>query len=501
MRKIISVTLLLIMLITTTCLATTQPSIKVVLNGEDLTFDQPPVMRNNRVYVPIRIVSEKLGATVEWNPPYTVKINDSEDNLLIRIGTYVYDYNNMPCIGDAAPFIENGRTLVPVRLIAQTLNCDVDWNQETQTVIIETNDTIEDSYNDYKTDKNNPLVYDALKYESGYRTYVLPKININHPNAEAINERILLQEYPVIDSAKKDIEAGCDPGCYKASYKYFVFGNILSIVGAKFYDGDNTLFFTINYDLEQNIELTSRNIIELSGNDTAEHTVSVQQKLKDIFKTSMNNTLNLDWMNNEFFYDVYNRAGSDECYNQDSPLYINSSGCITAVVDFPSIAGADSYMKLFDTGAKINSSKKSSSPIIGKWYYSNPDAPIDELKSGKVTTYLGEGFESGCFVFKEDGTYQTYTMWHIWYTDQNGTSFYDGAAGAYILTGKYTVDGNTITLFNETESYPQHAADCNWVSQAKLSILYDDNNLVVTDIITEDDDFKKELTTFKILKR
>ncbi len=118
--------------------------IKVTVNGQYLTFDQPPVAVNGRTLVPMRAIFEALGATVEWIPEnqtiYGYRASDERAILLEldvpvmarQVGggdIYLIDL-------DVAPTAMNNRTLVPVRAIAEAFNCTVDWDQTTQTVII-----------------------------------------------------------------------------------------------------------------------------------------------------------------------------------------------------------------------------------------------------------------------------------------------------------------------------------------------------------------------------
>ena len=127
--------------------STSTPSsggIKVTVNGQYLTFDQPPVAQNNRVLVPMRAIFEALGAQVEWNPENQTILGyrASDDRAILmelniptmarQVGggdIYLIDL-------DVAPTAMNNRTLVPVRAIAESFNCTVDWDQTSQTVII-----------------------------------------------------------------------------------------------------------------------------------------------------------------------------------------------------------------------------------------------------------------------------------------------------------------------------------------------------------------------------
>lgn len=119
--------------------------ISVMVNGEMVQFDQKPIMdENNRVLVPIRFVSEALGATVVWYPQDNqVEITKQQIRIAVTIGQKYYTVNGITINGiykemDTAPVIINSRTLVSVRFISEALGATVAWDQESKTVLITT---------------------------------------------------------------------------------------------------------------------------------------------------------------------------------------------------------------------------------------------------------------------------------------------------------------------------------------------------------------------------
>ena len=158
----------------TTTSAPTAPAaqtISVTLNGEKLIFDQNPVMESDRVLVPMRKIFEALGAYVDWDSAYRtaiaarygktiyVKIDcpymiiDSmglldphiaamlmsretdPDRLPNYIDSLVAENIRTPLLDVPARLIGD-RTLVPVRAVSEAFDCQVDWDDASQTVII-----------------------------------------------------------------------------------------------------------------------------------------------------------------------------------------------------------------------------------------------------------------------------------------------------------------------------------------------------------------------------
>lgn len=113
--------------------------IKVSVDGDYLSFDQPPVLANERTLVPFRAIFEKLGASVDWNgETQTVTAVKGETEITLKIGESAIYVNGEKKQLDVASQIVNDRTLVPVRAISESLDCEVGWDGDTKTVIIKT---------------------------------------------------------------------------------------------------------------------------------------------------------------------------------------------------------------------------------------------------------------------------------------------------------------------------------------------------------------------------
>lgn len=112
--------------------------IMVMVNKNLLTFDQPPVLVNDRTLVPLRAIFESLGATVDWNAKTrTVSAKRGSDSLSLVVGTNVIRKNNTKIEIDVPAQIVGDRTMVPARAIAEALGASVNWNPNTRTVIID----------------------------------------------------------------------------------------------------------------------------------------------------------------------------------------------------------------------------------------------------------------------------------------------------------------------------------------------------------------------------
>ncbi len=108
-----------------------------LVNGETVTNDVVPIIVNDRTMLPIRFIAEALGAKVEWfEETETVKITLEDIEISLVIGDSFATVNGEKVELDSPSFIENDRTYLPIRFVAENLGAKVEWNEELQLVTI-----------------------------------------------------------------------------------------------------------------------------------------------------------------------------------------------------------------------------------------------------------------------------------------------------------------------------------------------------------------------------
>ncbi|KAF6579026.1 TolC family protein [Paenibacillus sp. EKM212P] len=119
-------------------LAGAQPGdIKVIINGVTQQYTQSPVVSQNTTLVPLRGVFESLGAKVDWDSKAKkVTASKNDDTLTLNVGSKLAYKNSNPVQLDAATQIQKGQVLVPLRFVSQSLGAKVNWDQATRTVTI-----------------------------------------------------------------------------------------------------------------------------------------------------------------------------------------------------------------------------------------------------------------------------------------------------------------------------------------------------------------------------
>ncbi|HHV59519.1 MAG TPA: hypothetical protein GXX49_04370 [Clostridiaceae bacterium] len=139
LKKSIAITLILLVffLQVQPLLAEEGPQIRIYLDQKELTFDQPPVIVNNRVLVPMRAIFEAFGAAIHWDDS-TKSVLAIKDNtaIYLTIGQESATLNKATIKLDVAPQIINGRTMVPLRFIGEALDADVEWKGDEYSVYI-----------------------------------------------------------------------------------------------------------------------------------------------------------------------------------------------------------------------------------------------------------------------------------------------------------------------------------------------------------------------------
>lgn len=107
-------------------------NITISVNGTTVKFDQAPYIANGRTMVPVRFVSEALGAQVSWdNITKTVKIT-TDKVIELKIGSTEARIDGDSITLDAPAEIAGGRTMVPLRFVSEALGAQVLWHQGNQ---------------------------------------------------------------------------------------------------------------------------------------------------------------------------------------------------------------------------------------------------------------------------------------------------------------------------------------------------------------------------------
>ncbi len=291
-KKILSAVAAIAVFMSTAAFAATP---KVVLDNRTIDFeDQEPVILENegRTLVPLRSVFEHMGAKVEWYEKdrsiavysadgFTKIILQIDNNdMIIRTFTSLIAYNDETIKLDAPPRIMNDRTMVPLRVISEALDCDVSWDEASYTIAISTKKD-DPSTGEAPAVEDNRVKMSISADKTDVNAGDEVKVFVNASNVEnkqmavtAVSARVMYDktkfEYvgfsPVIEGAEKDALNAVNPEYNNDSVK----GVYITIDSKEHMKDGAVMVFTFKALTDEGGEFALSNAVSSTrGNDTS----------------------------------------------------------------------------------------------------------------------------------------------------------------------------------------------------------------------------------------
>lgn len=110
-------------------------SYQVVLNGLNLALSQAPIQRGGRIFVPMRSIFQGLSAGVAYDNG-TINATAGTNTIQVKIGSNQAVVDGRQVFLDAAPFLEGSVAMVPLRFVSEALGANVDYNGQTGAIDI-----------------------------------------------------------------------------------------------------------------------------------------------------------------------------------------------------------------------------------------------------------------------------------------------------------------------------------------------------------------------------
>jgi murein tripeptide amidase MpaA/phage baseplate assembly protein gpV len=111
--------------------------VNLVINDEKVSLSPSAILLNNRTMVPIRGVFENLGASVSYNASTkSVTVKKADTTVKVKIGSPTAYVNSKKVELDTSPIILKGRTMIPLRFVSEAIGASVKWNTAERTAYI-----------------------------------------------------------------------------------------------------------------------------------------------------------------------------------------------------------------------------------------------------------------------------------------------------------------------------------------------------------------------------
>lgn len=139
--KKLSILLICLIIFTSFSLGNASAGITLKIDGEKINYNPAPFVdsKTNRTLVPLRLIAEKMGAVVNWNGEFKlITIDLRRTTVTIKVGNSFAYVNSTEKKLEQPAIIVKDRTFVPLRFVSEALGAKVDWDEITNTINIGT---------------------------------------------------------------------------------------------------------------------------------------------------------------------------------------------------------------------------------------------------------------------------------------------------------------------------------------------------------------------------
>lgn len=388
MKKLFSVFLCLAVSISMFSRVWADSDINVVVNGEyiDFTGEQEPVIQNGRTLVPFRAVFEKMGAEVEWFED--IKLCEASYGAItvgIVIGENKMTIGEAEINIDVPAQIINGRTMVPLRVLSEGIGAEVSWDGGTKTVSVNTAEpeyeipaSLEyDLINETYEKDNVKIAYSYPKVITSFTT----TDKINKSIEESIENFIYhMAEHYTVKNEGIDIEIGSDivynnSGLFSiAMYdgSNVLYGKTFAVVSGS---EIMSLEGIVQYGSDEVMDYGTRRLWEITEEEMGKGTIgfyiadggivfycnkmdNYEEGLASVFVTYDELDSYFMGNGNSIEYEVESYINNSD--KEDGTVYIS------AVVEYPVFKGSQDFIEGLNTQF-ANSAKKAADTFVNSY--------------------------------------------------------------------------------------------------------------------------------------
>jgi len=184
--------------------------IQVEVNGRALYLSVAPMQIQDRTMVPLRGVFESMGAQVDWySPTRTISVTSGATNVRLDIGNYNANVDGRVVRLDSPAMIYHRSTMVPLRFVSEALGAEVGWSEGSQTVTISQHGAkhypAHTTNRRYSSTQVSNLVASIALYPDPLLAIMLPASTYDDQIIEANRMHFAANDYQDIDRQHWDV--------------------------------------------------------------------------------------------------------------------------------------------------------------------------------------------------------------------------------------------------------------------------------------------------------
>ena len=135
--KIVLLSMIVLVVLSSTIFAQGENKITVIIDNKEIVFDVSPIVIEDRTRVPFRKIFEIYGFKVDWaESTSTVLANKGDQTIVLQINNKKAFVNNKQLALDVPAQLVDDRTMVPLRFVSENIGAKVEWVEATNTVNI-----------------------------------------------------------------------------------------------------------------------------------------------------------------------------------------------------------------------------------------------------------------------------------------------------------------------------------------------------------------------------
>lgn len=182
--------------------------VSVMLDGQKIWFPdaQAYIDANQRTLVPVRFVAESLGAKVGWEgKSQSVPISRDGQDIRLTIGSATATVNGKQVKLDTQAVMTGGRTFVPLRFVSEVLGAEVKWDSKISTVFIYTKELSEADTDEWgRLIRKTNLPKNAADYPYILADVPNEMYELAYPYSEPTDRRVAAQLYSKVPEFTKE---------------------------------------------------------------------------------------------------------------------------------------------------------------------------------------------------------------------------------------------------------------------------------------------------------